>query len=216
MTPLSELILEALFHLQHPSPTSLLQHLTPELPPSRKTGLPPSVERAVLAFAQSENNLFLNPAMMTTECVEESDGGLLESAVVAFCRAIQSTQGRRMAQPPLSFVAHDREMLRFGRVYGSTPAPNCARGEDCCVNRVRMCPPGRCLQVYLPPELHDKCIEDPRHLETVGSDLCLLCIRSMVAALTMDSRNKASRLPVPAQIVPPIFFCLTPRFGPSR
>ena len=154
--------------------------------------------------------------MMTTECVEESDGGLLESAVVAFCRAIQSTQGRRMAQPPLSFVAHDREMLRFGRVYGSTPAPNCARGEDCCVNRVRMCPPGRCLQVYLPPELHDKCIEDPRHLETVGSDLCLLCIRSMVAALTMDSRNKASRLPVPAQINPPNFFCLTPRFGPSR
>ena len=79
------------------------------------------------------------------------------------------------------------------------------------MNRVRMCPPGRCLQVYLPPEVHDKCIEDPRQLETVGPDLCLLCIRSMVAALTMDSRNKASPRPGPG-CASQFFFLFNPGF----
>lgn len=207
--PLSDTILEALFHLGRPSASSHLAALSPEFAESKKTGLPPSVQKAILAFSASENNLFLNPKLMTTESALPESEGLLETAIASFVAAMTSTsQAGGMAQPPVSTVAHDREMLRFGRTYGSVAAPDCSRGSDCSVNRVRMAPPERCLQVYLTPAEHEACLEDNANVDKIGPGLCLLCIRSCVAASCEYYNNTVSNIDqLPRQCGVPLPCC---------
>lgn len=183
--PLSEIILEALHHMTRPTMTSHLAALSPDFCTPKRSGIPPSVQKALLSFS-NENNLFLNPALLTTESARPKEEGLLESAIVSFTKAMSTAlQAGPSAQPPVSTVAHDRDMLRFGRMYGAIPAPSCSRGPDCSVNRVRLCPPGgRCLQVYLTPAEHEACLEDNSKVNSIGEGLCLLCVRSCAAALT--------------------------------
>jgi hypothetical protein len=169
--------------------------------------IPPSVQDALLSFAK-ESNLFLNPTLLTTEEPLDEGDSLFESALMAFSASIQS-RGRQVVQVPVSTVSHERNMLKFNRMYGSKPAPLCCRGADCCVNRVRFCPPadaeggGQSLGIYLTPAEEDMCIENPDKLDDIGEGLCLLCTRSCTSALTQHYSNYITSVDqVPRECVP--------------
>ena len=167
MPDLAQTLTEALYHLTKPTASSLLGELGVK-PPAKGT-LPPEIEAAVRSFVESESRLYLNPSLLSSAKIkEEPHEDLVETAVNAF--AVSWARGRwpksprkltpsllqeaiqlplRYSRPetPLSFVSHDREMLRFNRKYRGKPAPLCCRGERCAVNRVKYCPPSSCLGV---------------------------------------------------------------------
>ena len=183
--------------VKNPPKDNLLSLVRPELIPD-KTRIPPSVKRAADAFETppTEPNGFLNPSLLTSEKPIDEGETLFECALAAFASSIQSRAQHQILQPPVSTVSHDREMLRFNRMYGpDTPAPGCLRGTDCCVNRLRFCPPadlegkGQQLGIYLTPAEHDLCLENPKKLEDIGPGLCLLCTRSCTSALVQHYSN---------------------------